>query len=56
MNHSLAYLEMRLLLSHVLFQFDLELSDKSAGVDWFDQESHILWEKQPLFVKMTSVN
>lgn len=51
---SLAYAEMRLVLTKVLFNFDLELVDKD--VDWMaGQKVFTLWEKPSLMVKLTPV-
>ena len=49
---NLAYNEMRLILSRVLWSFDLELQDESQG--WAERQIvFILWEKGPLKVKLT---
>ncbi|KUJ15044.1 cytochrome P450 [Mollisia scopiformis] len=50
---NLAYAEMRLILSKLLFNFDLELADKER--DWLDQKTYSLWEKQELNVKLKKV-
>jgi hypothetical protein len=49
-HDSLAYHEMRLVLASVLLCFDLELCDEAE--DWLDQDVYILWEKEPLHVKL----
>lgn len=49
----MAYHEMRLIISKVLFQFDLQLCPESE--DWADQRSFVLWEKQPLMVTLKDV-
>ena len=50
----MAYHEMRLLLTKVLYNFNLELCDESR--EWMErQKVYILWEKLPLMVKVTSV-
>ncbi|XPS71818.1 hypothetical protein M3J09_003995 [Ascochyta lentis] len=49
---NLAYNEMRLMLASVFFHFDLELCDSSS--DWLHQETHILWDKRPLMIKLKS--
>lgn len=49
----MAYHEMRLILSKVLFNFDLELCTESK--DWIEQEIFTLWQKKPLMVKLTAV-
>ncbi|KAI0889808.1 cytochrome P450 [Annulohypoxylon maeteangense] len=50
----LAWHEMRLLLSKVIFNFDLELCDKSE--DWFDQKIYVLWAKKPLMCRGVRVS
>lgn len=45
---------MRLILAKVLFNFDLELDDKSK--EWMtEQKVFTLWEKPSLFVKLKPV-
>ncbi|KAF1913764.1 cytochrome P450 [Ampelomyces quisqualis] len=51
LGKNMAYHEMRLLLSKVIFHFDFELGPESDG-DWFDQESYTLWQKKPLLIKV----
>lgn len=50
----MAYHEMRLIMTRVLYTFDLELCPESK--DWTDQECYTLWEKKPLMCKMKVVN
>lgn len=38
------------MLASVLFHFDLELCDTQS--DWLHQETHILWDKPPLMVRL----
>ncbi|KAB8302765.1 hypothetical protein EYC80_006112 [Monilinia laxa] len=46
----LAYAEMRLIMTRILWNFDLELCD---GMDqWSQQRIYALWEKGPLMVKV----
>lgn len=47
---SLAYSEIRLIMSKLLFHFDLGLSPESA--DWIDQETYFLWDKPALWVTL----
>lgn len=48
-GRNLAYIEMRLILARVLWNFDLELADKTK--DWIgNQKIYVLWEKVPLEV------
>lgn len=49
---SLAYIEMRLILARVLWNFDLRLADDSK--DWLGrQKIYLLWEKIPLNMYLT---
>ena len=47
---SLAYLEMRLILARIIWNFDVELLPESQG--WDQQKVFVLWLKNPLFVKL----
>ena len=47
---SLAYVEMKLILARIVYNFDLELVDEKD--DWFDQKTFILWDKKPLMVRV----
>ena len=51
---SMAYHEMRLILTKVLYNFDLELCAGSEG--WLEQPVYTLWDKQPLMVKVKAVS
>jgi cytochrome P450 len=53
-GRNLAYVEVRLILAKVLFNFDLEL-DKARTSNWLDQKVFTLWEKPPLWVKLKPV-
>lgn len=48
---SLAYVEMRIILARMIFNFDMELDP--ASNDWMNQDAFILWEKPELMVKLT---
>jgi hypothetical protein len=48
---SLAYVEMRIILARMIFNFDMELDPVSN--DWMNQDAFILWEKPELMVKLT---
>lgn len=52
-NISLAYLEMRLILARLLFNFDLEPLPESKH--WNRQKIFVFWEKGPLMVKLKPV-
>ncbi|KAL9007716.1 MAG: hypothetical protein Q9180_009591, partial [Flavoplaca navasiana] len=50
LGRNLAYLELRLILARVLWEFDFELVDKEWR--WEGQKSWILWEKRGLEVRI----
>ncbi|KAF4412517.1 Cytochrome P450 monooxygenase 1 [Colletotrichum fructicola] len=52
-NENLAHAEMRLILSKLIFNFDMELVD--PGDDWLNQKSYLFWHKTPLKVYLTAV-
>lgn len=49
----MAYHEMRLIITKVLFNFDMELCPESET--WADQKTFLLWEKHPLMVRLKDV-
>ncbi|KAF2797408.1 cytochrome P450 [Melanomma pulvis-pyrius CBS 109.77] len=51
---NMAYHEMRLIMTKVLYNFDLELCPESS--DWSNQNTFTLWEKHPLMCKLKVVN
>lgn len=51
---SLAYVEMRLILARMLWNFDLELMPNSGR--WNEQKILSFWDKGPLDVKLRRVN
>jgi cytochrome P450 len=50
---NLAYHEMRLLITMMLFHFDITLEEESK--DWAKQKVFIFWDKKPLMVKLKAV-
>lgn len=38
-----AYVEMRLVISRLLWSFDVKLKDKSDRWDWGEQSTYIFW-------------
>ncbi|ETS73398.1 hypothetical protein PFICI_15003 [Pestalotiopsis fici W106-1] len=50
---SLAYAEMRLILTRLLWKFDLEMMDESKS--WAKQKIFTLWDKKELRVKLQEV-
>lgn len=53
---NLAYMEMRLILAHVLYRFDLSLptiDQRQSKSSWFDQQKmRGMWEKVPLLINV----
>jgi len=48
---SLAYAEMRLIISRLLYAFDISLADDKK--DWISsQRAYFVWDKQPLMVNL----
>ncbi|GME47900.1 Cytochrome P450 [Neofusicoccum parvum] len=52
LGQNLAYHEMRIILSKVLWHFDLTMEPESDG--WLNQKCYVLWEKGPLMVTVTA--
>ena len=48
--NSLAYMQMRMILARVLWNFDFELLDSSKN--WDDQKVFMAWDKKPLNIKI----
>lgn len=46
---------MRLILAKMLWHYDLELDEAKTG-DWLDQKAWGLWEKKPLYVRISKTN
>jgi averantin hydroxylase len=54
-GRNLAYAEMRLILTRVCWNFDMKLDGERCG-NWIrDQKIYFLWEKPPLWIKLTAV-
>lgn len=49
---SLAYIEMRMILVRMVFNFDMELDQPEK--DWMDQQVFFLWDKPELMIKLKS--
>lgn len=47
---SLAYIEMRMILVRMVFNFDMELDQPEK--DWMDQQVFFLWDKPELMIKL----
>jgi cytochrome P450 len=48
---NLAYAEMKMMVTRVLFQFDMEQAEPKKI--WQDQRAFTIWEKSPLMVRLT---
>jgi hypothetical protein len=48
---SLAYAEMRTILSKLIWHFDITLDPRTT--DWDNARSYIVWENKPLWVRLT---
>ncbi|KAI3259002.1 hypothetical protein CBS147309_7676 [Penicillium roqueforti] len=49
-GRNLAYVEMRIILARMVFNFDMELDQPEK--DWVDQECYVLWNKPKLMIKL----
>ena len=54
LGRNLAYLEMRLILAHLLWAFDFEAEGEVRK--WEEQKTWILWDKKPLMVRVKNRN
>lgn len=52
-GRGLAYMEAKVTLARMVWGFDMELMPES--LDWSKQKVFLLWEKRPLYVKLTEV-
>jgi cytochrome P450 len=50
---NLAYAELRLILSRMIWNFDLSFPREMQGYDWANQKTYVLVEKQPLKVRLS---
>ncbi|KAJ5309062.1 hypothetical protein N7508_004441 [Penicillium antarcticum] len=50
-GRNLAYVEMRIILARMIFNFDMEL--EQPGHNWLEQDCFLLWDKPSLMVKLT---
>ncbi len=46
----MAYVEMRMILVKMLWNFDYKLCDESQN--WLDQKVYLVWQKNPLMVQL----
>ncbi|KAF2115435.1 cytochrome P450 [Lophiotrema nucula] len=53
LGKNLAWHEMRLILTSVLWHYDLEFCPESE--DWFKQDYYVLWKKPAMMVKLKSI-
>ncbi|CRL23879.1 Cytochrome P450 [Penicillium camemberti] len=49
-GRNLAYVEMRIILARIVFNFDMELDQPEK--DWMDQRIFFLWDKPELMIKL----
>ncbi|KAJ5824290.1 hypothetical protein N7447_006630 [Penicillium robsamsonii] len=49
-GRNLAYVEMRIILARMIFNFDMELDQPEQN--WMDQECFVLWDKPKLMIKL----
>lgn len=49
-QHSMAYVEMRMIMVKMLWNFDYELCDENDS--WLDQKVYLVWKKEPLMVQL----
>ncbi|KAJ5486234.1 hypothetical protein N7530_000534 [Penicillium desertorum] len=49
-GRNLAYVEMRIILARMVFNFDMELDQPEK--DWMDQECFVLWNRPKLMIKL----
>ena len=54
LGQNLAWLEMRLILARIMWNFDLEAPSESVLPTWEKQKIYWFWEKQPTFVAIKS--
>ncbi|KAJ6180422.1 hypothetical protein N7519_010883 [Penicillium mononematosum] len=52
-GRNLAYVEMRIILARMVFNFDMELDQPEK--DWMDQECFVLWNKPKLMIKLKPI-
>lgn len=55
LGKNLAWAEMRLILTRVLWQFDFELMDNEHNENWLDQTLWGFWRKPPLMCRLAKV-
>lgn len=48
--NSMAYVEMRMIMVKILWNFDLKLCDEDE--DWLDQPVYLVFKKRPLMVQV----
>ncbi|KAF2095728.1 cytochrome P450 [Rhizodiscina lignyota] len=54
LGRNLAYSEMRLILTRVIYNFDMRLDESS--MDWVKQRNYLMWRKGPLKVHLTPIH
>jgi len=57
LGKSLAYAEQRLILTKMIWNFDLSLpGGPGSGLDWDEQKTWSFWEKLPLEMRLTPIH
>ncbi|KAM5344636.1 hypothetical protein ACJ41O_013171 [Fusarium nematophilum] len=51
LGRNLAYVEMRIIMARLLWNFDLKIAEESRS--WLDQKIYLFWEKGPLYAYLT---
>ena len=59
-GRNLAYAEMRLIVAKLLWHFDIALDTEKMGKQegkntWTNQKMYVVWERRPLWVKVSPV-
>ncbi|KAF3010116.1 hypothetical protein E8E14_001133 [Neopestalotiopsis sp. 37M] len=55
LGQNLAWMEMRLIFTKILWNFDIEVPEQCSPVDWASQKIWWSWDKRPLQVKFSNV-
>lgn len=52
MGKELALVEMQLIISRLVWNFDISMADPSKPLDWDKQKTYILVQKEPVMVRL----
>lgn len=50
LSYSLAIVEFRMVIAHLIWNFDMKLREESK--DWIDQKVFLIWDKGDLLVEL----